>query len=273
MNETSLKNNSQESGEKSQNSQSFQLNQKDKSLSNLIYFSERAKKMATAIYIVTNLIPQTDPLRQTIREFSIKLLTLIGTNTHGNSGYSIGDVSTEVATLGKKIVDMLEVAFFGGYVSEMNFSVLKSEFDIFLNEISDYKNSHSPIEPSSLKIGFGTGSDTTGLLSFGSSGSSKVSSSTGVAGPSVSRKPDNTASNIGNSVKKDNKNASEAKKTSRKESIISIIKMKGKVSIKDISSVIINCSEKTIQRELMALVSEGILKKSGDRRWSVYSLA
>jgi hypothetical protein len=31
--------------------------------------------------------------------------------------------------------------------------------------------------------------------------------------------------------------------------------------------------EKTIQRELLALVEEGIVKKEGERRWSTYSLA
>ena len=31
-------------------------------------------------------------------------------------------------------------------------------------------------------------------------------------------------------------------------------------------------SEKTVQRELFALVKEGVLKKEGEKRWSVYKL-
>ncbi|MDB5224722.1 MAG: seg [Candidatus Adlerbacteria bacterium] len=42
------------------------------------------------------------------------------------------------------------------------------------------------------------------------------------------------------------------------------------VSIKDISKVVRNCSEKTIQRELGALIQQGLVKKIGERRWSVY---
>ena len=65
----------------------------------------------------------------------------------------------------------------------------------------------------------------------------------------------------------------ETKKISRKEAIISIIKLKGAVNIRDVSAVVINCSEKTVQRELSSLVAGGILKRAGERRWSVYSLA
>ncbi|MEK7062719.1 MAG: DeoR family transcriptional regulator, partial [Patescibacteria group bacterium] len=56
------------------------------------------------------------------------------------------------------------------------------------------------------------------------------------------------------------------------KTIIEIIKTKGKVNIKDISKLIKGCSEKTIQRKLISLVKNGILKKEGERRWSRYSL-
>jgi hypothetical protein len=41
-------------------------------------------------------------------------------------------------------------------------------------------------------------------------------------------------------------------------------------SIKDISKVIKDCSEKTIQRELSLLIEQGFIEKRGERRWSVY---
>jgi DNA-binding transcriptional ArsR family regulator len=54
---------------------------------------------------------------------------------------------------------------------------------------------------------------------------------------------------------------------------MSVIQSKGKVSIKDISTLIRGVSEKTIQRELAALIEAGIVEKQGERRWSTYSLA
>lgn len=59
----------------------------------------------------------------------------------------------------------------------------------------------------------------------------------------------------------------------RSQAIVSIVRAKGNVSIRDISAVITDCSEKTIQRELLDLVRRGVLRKEGERRWSTYRLA
>jgi DeoR/GlpR family transcriptional regulator of sugar metabolism len=59
----------------------------------------------------------------------------------------------------------------------------------------------------------------------------------------------------------------------RSQRILAIVKAKGIVSIGDVSAVVTDCSEKTIQRELLALVEQGVLKKEGERRWSTYRLA
>ena len=58
----------------------------------------------------------------------------------------------------------------------------------------------------------------------------------------------------------------------REKSIMEEIKKMGVVNIKDISAVLPNLSEKTVQRELLNMVAKGILKKEGERRWSKYSL-
>ncbi|MEK7612577.1 MAG: hypothetical protein AAB449_00295 [Patescibacteria group bacterium] len=43
-----------------------------------------------------------------------------------------------------------------------------------------------------------------------------------------------------------------------------------RASIKDIVKIVTDCSEKTIQRELGYLIDQGLIKKEGERRWSVY---
>lgn len=63
------------------------------------------------------------------------------------------------------------------------------------------------------------------------------------------------------------------KKNSRQSVIIGLLKRKKEIMIKDVSALISGCSEKTIQRELLAMVQAGILKKTGEKRWSRYSLA
>jgi hypothetical protein len=59
----------------------------------------------------------------------------------------------------------------------------------------------------------------------------------------------------------------------RQEAILSVIKSRGRASIKDISTIIRGVSEKTVQRELLTLISVGKVSKQGERRWSTYSLA
>ncbi|MFZ2769773.1 MAG: hypothetical protein WAZ50_01450 [Minisyncoccia bacterium] len=62
------------------------------------------------------------------------------------------------------------------------------------------------------------------------------------------------------------------KKNSRQSVIVNLLKRKKEIMIKDVSPLIDGCSEKTIQRELMAMVHSGILHKEGEKRWSRYSL-
>ncbi len=58
----------------------------------------------------------------------------------------------------------------------------------------------------------------------------------------------------------------------RRERIKTILEAKGEATIKDISSIITDVSEKTIQRELNAMIDESIVKRQGERRWSKYSV-
>lgn len=59
----------------------------------------------------------------------------------------------------------------------------------------------------------------------------------------------------------------------RRESILAVLGAKGPSYIKDISLVVRDVSEKTIQRELSQLVLEGLVTRKGDRRWTTYELA
>ncbi len=268
MEESYKKENSSSTGVETQSTQLSPLKPKDSSSD---YFSERAKKLVTAVYLVTNLIPQTDPLRISIRELSIKLLSYMGLMP---DGHPVHQVSIEARNMSRKILELLEVAFFSGYVSEMNYSVLKTEFDLFAHEVAQYDGSEGALEQAALQVpmlsSMNTRVSTTSASSVASSrqaspapsySSSYKPKTLTKAGSYIESKPHTSKTNV------------EAKKTSRKESIISIIRLKGSVGIKDVSSVILDCSEKTIQRELQALVQEGTLKKSGDRRWSTYTLA
>lgn len=58
----------------------------------------------------------------------------------------------------------------------------------------------------------------------------------------------------------------------RKTRILTVLEAAGEASIKDLSDVIRDCSEKTIQRELNDLIEKGKVIRIGERRWSRYSV-
>ena len=68
-------------------------------------------------------------------------------------------------------------------------------------------------------------------------------------------------------------NEPKIKDPNRQDIIIDLLKKNSNLTIKDFVKVIKNCSEKTIQRELISLVKKGVIKKQGERRWSTYSLS
>lgn len=77
-----------------------------------------------------------------------------------------------------------------------------------------------------------------------------------------------------NNITKDNikQNNSSKKQRQRRDNIYKIIQ-KGEVNIKDISSKIIGCSEKTILRELQYLLDTHSIVRIGEKRWSRYRIA
>lgn len=61
--------------------------------------------------------------------------------------------------------------------------------------------------------------------------------------------------------------------TDRAERIKTVLEAKPQATIKDISEVITDVSEKTIQRELNSLIKKGQVVREGERRWSRYSVS
>ena len=58
--------------------------------------------------------------------------------------------------------------------------------------------------------------------------------------------------------------------TQRSAQILAFIRKSKRASIKEIANVVRGVSEKTIQRELALLIEKGLIRKEGERRWSVY---
>lgn len=89
--------------------------------------------------------------------------------------------------------------------------------------------------------------------------------------PQLPRGPFESAS----SAIKDNSRAkghagSNKGQSDRMSLILELVRKRKSLSIKEIAKEIKDCSEKTIQRELQELIRKGLIRKVGERRWSLY---
>jgi len=241
---------------------------------------KRTEKLSSALYMVTSLISDTEPLKWKLRTDSVSLMSDM-TSSRSRAISERTQLLSKTLDVIPAIVSFLEIARAGGLVSDMNADILvreytalidfirektiKGEAEEFVLNIFQEKESFEQISGGDYKGHKGQGNVFYNKhgLNHKHNGSPFLQ---GSAAPS-SLKDNNKKTNpvSGSTVVADKKE--------RRKTILELIKKKKEVTIKDISSVISDCSEKTIQRELIALVKDNVLKKEGERRWSKYSLA
>jgi len=213
---------------------------------------KKTERLLIALHLVTNFVPEKEPARNAVRDKSICILSDVlqlrsGFRSVGSDG--VGQVVASVY----EIMSLLDILHVAGFISDMNLEILKRELGgliIFLREAEDTEVSE--------KVTFDNDYFKTGDLYGGVSKRHNIKDTTKAVPQSK-----------GHSVRKTSHSSSH---TERRAVILDLMKNKNSVNVKDISAVITDCSEKTLQRELISLVKENVLKKEGERRWSVYSI-
>ena len=223
------------------------------------YLYKKTEKLLMALHLVTNIVPENEPARSAIRDKSISILSDI---LYLRSGFRCaGSYKRDqvVASL-HEITSLLLILNVTGFVSDMNLGILKTELVGLIVFLQDVENTES-----SEKIIFNSDHFKTEIFDKGHNKRSDIKDEI----KKIHDKRQKTTHSFG--VSSPRKIMSSSHKE-RRSIILDLIKKKESVSIKDISSVITECSEKTIQRELVSLINENVLKKEGSRRWSTYSL-
>ncbi len=195
---------------------------------------KRPEKLASAIYLVTSFFNDQEPIKWRLRGLSADL---------------ISESAKDKILVVREILSLFSLARTVGLVSEANHDILAGQLSRFRQETENSLDTvFHPEIVAQEKI----------LPQPGSTEYIKdnLIDKTTVEKPSL--KEFGSVS---------------VKKSSRQSTIIAIMKRKKEVMIKDISPLIGGCSEKTIQRELSAMVQAGVLKKVGEKRWSRYLLA
>lgn len=239
---------------------------KDKHVSFVIRKTER---IVYGVYMLSKFVPEQDPLLRDIKKTAHDLLE-VTSKFVSSTGIHQSDID-KTHTLLQYMSSLLTLAFISSYISASNIEIIKNEINYL----------HKHIEELSTQF-----ASETGQLEFKSDlfvvNQSKQYKHTDEKKSFIKEKEALVRTQITPkmSFKKQSLQPVQSRvapvlsesKDDREKRVLDVIRDKGVVSIKDISTVIFDVSEKTIQRTLQLLIDKGQIKKEGERRWAKYQL-
>jgi hypothetical protein len=260
----------------------------------------KTDKLVAALYMVTDIIDKDEPLRNKLRTLGTEIISDMSLVRRDFSGYTVSLIISKIS----EIMSFLDIAFAVSIISEMNCNILRKEFSELDHSIKESID-NAGINKSTLnrrvnlseffktpllnEEGVGGGNSLITTSPFGHSSStrrreiSKGHTSIGVQKGSTLMK---ALSRVRESDIKTNHHSAndfDLLKKQRRNDILSIIRIIGMgATIKDIKdkakanssqfSALASCGEKTLQRELVSMVKDNVLEKTGEKRWSKYSI-
>jgi DNA-binding transcriptional ArsR family regulator len=268
--------------------------------SSLMFLYTKTERLISALYMVTDLLKDVEPLKWKVRESALNLMS-------HTMAYNSGDLlsrtqwHTRSCALIGELISFLEVSFRSGTLSEMNFEVIKNEMESLLTLLSEESFLHtlkgggvhveksffvddyhealahtsevaggrekSVIGTARRAIPTPTQKDTHSVLNNRQQTSAQRHAPRSAEHRSTQADVHPAPGTTSNSTHVGREHSSE-----RRSAILALLAHTPEISIKDVSRAVTGYSEKTLQRELLAMVAEGLLYKQGERRWSRYSL-
>ena len=197
-------------------------------------FKEHAVLVTTALYRVTDLWHHDEPLRRDMREKANEIFQMILEGAYD-------EVSARV------LLGYLRVAEGVGRVNRVNFLVLEREYTDMFERVAGMavraEPSHEARDPAARAP-----------VSFAGAPAKEKIFLKEPAGHNISIPiPDEI--------------------NERQRAIIERLRESGMVKISDFFETFGDISSKTIQRDLQDLVARNLIRKTGDKRWTMYMLA
>jgi hypothetical protein len=241
-----------------------------------VYIYKKVERLAKAIHLVSPAFRNSPALRDRMDRVAVGMVDA-----------AILPPSSARDALSRELLalsSVLSIARTGGLLSPMNAEMIAREAHQLLQEIASYEEPRLFLDdaPSlaelSKELAREAGIDrsvaeASRVAPVGKSVSLQAPAA-GTQSEATERPGSAVPRTQGHSSKGQIKDTSSNERVSgRRDAIRSILERNGPSYIKDISTIIRDVSEKTIQRELQAMVEEGILARTGERRWTTYSLA
>lgn len=212
----------------------------------LFFVLKKTEKITSALYLVLSFSGENDPLTKKLRLEGVLLLSRVAELSQGARSSAVQVLAGQIA----KLTSLIEVARFSGLISEMNASVLIREYGLLHTLLVEGQTSFYEKSAQIKDLVKDNEESMHGAVNRTVQANTKTD---------VKRQEANKGQNIRHS--------------DRQETILKLVREKGRVTVKDVADVIRECSEKTLQRELVSLVSSGKLRREGERRWSSYVVA
>ena len=238
----------------------------------VVFAYNKINKLIAALYMVTDTMDKDEPLRLKLRTLGIEILSDI--SIMSRTPLDIEKIN--------QILSFLNIAFDVGMISEMNCNIIRKEFVELKQSIQEFTTQNhlwfeSFMSKSPLldEEGVGGGNSKITTSSFGYSQFSGRQKDMSFNKGQRTRIGVQKGGTLLRALDKVSGGDFQMLKNKRRESIIKIIKDKPDgISIKDIILAIRRLGqetgEKTIQRELISMVKDNVLNKTGEKRWSQY---
>lgn len=263
-----------------------ETNQQDYSIKDMQdALQTRMQKITTALYLVSDLISDKEPLKARLRNLSVQTLAKLGQLALVSPSQGKRLV-TEIQNLLDQAGDTLSVCVAVGFVSDMNFKLLSSAVTHLrddLNQKFALLNSSDAHKASFLNraveefvlpadlLEQDTSTDKTILKDKQKNnfkGQTKMSSYTEGSSAPQKNSPKQPAD------KKASPSSDNVKSLERERAVLDFIQSRQEeVSVGQVASLFPETSEKTIQRLLVKMVEDGALTKTGEKRWSRYHIS
>lgn len=213
------------------------------------YIIDRIKKLTEALYRVSDLYADQEPLKWLLRENAVNIynklvsvMEMSNSMSNSMSDRKQKDNLKEILFYFSQMVHKLDLASLGGFISDINFEILKKEYKKLKEFIEKERDLiiYYPI-PENLVF----------------------TSQLPVLDAQKEKESDNNKRTL--SVQTD-------KTEDRKQKILNFLKNNDKKTIKEVAAIFEGISEKSVQRDLAELVRSGYLETEGEKRWRVYFL-
>ncbi len=221
----------------------------NKKLSLVIKRQVQVEAISKAVYLVTDLFSEVEPLKMSLRRVAVDII----------------ENEDKMSSL-LKLNSLIKLSRDMDLITTMNADLLIRVIDSQLSDLNNIDEKKEVAIDKVLNLDDTVKKVTSEILVIEDKDKVEI-----VVEEKVEKKvPNITINNNTQNIKTINNISMDI--GSRRKRILEIVKARGAVTINEFIDSIKGCSSKTIQRELTSLVLSGTLKKTGERRWSKYSL-